>query len=118
MENKNLDSFLKSKMSLNELGISEPKADLVSAARKKIDLRRKKMEEPMDLLAVISGFFNLQIKLYQAGLATLIIGGYIYYFTKTENIPTKTIVTQYVTDDSSVNSSTVLASILTFIVRN
>lgn len=117
MENQNLDDFLKSKMSLDELGISTPNADLVSAARRKVGLRRKKTEEGDGLWAFISGFFNLQIKLYQAGLATLIIAGYIYYFTKTESVPTQTIVTEYVTDHSSVNSSTVLASILTFIAR-
>ncbi len=118
MDNNKLDAFLKNKMSLNEMEIATPDAELITLARTKIALRKKRKEESKDFFMVISGIFNLQIKLYQAGLATLIIAGYIYYFTKSDNQTTQTVVTQYVTEHSSVNSSTVLATILTFIAKN
>jgi hypothetical protein len=112
MEN-NLDKFLKEQLSL---GINEPHLELVSVARAKVGLRKLKAEEKSGFLFTLSGFFNLQIKLYQAGLATLVIAGYIYFFTKKEPQPTETVVTQYVTERAP-STSTVLASILTFITR-
>ena len=117
MENNNLDTFLTEKMSVLNLELEEPRLELIVAARQKIASRKQKVKKAPGVFTALSGFFNLQIKLYQASLATLIIVGYIYFFTKTEIKTEQKIITQYVTERSSVNSSTVLATILTFIAR-
>src|SRR3954470_24015087 len=100
MEN-NLDKFLKEQFSLD--GIDVPNLEGIAAARKKVALR--KAEEKPDFFSGLSVFFNLQIKLYQAALATLVIVGYIYFFTKKDVQTKETIVTQYVTERATTTTT-------------
>jgi hypothetical protein len=113
MEN-NLDKFLKEQFSPDEITV--PNLEGIAAARKKVALRKPQAEEQPGFFSGLSGFFNLQIKLYQAALATLVIVGYIYFFTKKDVQTKETIVTQYVTERAT-STTTVLASIFTFITR-
>jgi hypothetical protein len=137
MENNNdLDKFLKHKMSLHELEISIP--PLSVEVKKRIAAKKKSTIEPGCFYEKFSSFFNIQTKLYRVGIAVLIIAGFIFYFLNeqtaessliTQNTASKdasvTITSSTVlaglttlANKSSVNSSTVLTSILTFVVRD
>lgn len=137
MEN-NTENFLKNKLSIDELGLETPDISLVNAAREKVLLRKKQPVQKDGFLTFISSYFNFEIKAYQAGLATLFIVSGIFYFTSTDNkntngsfvsqnatnnysISSSTVLaslTQYTNNKTATNSSTVLTSIITFVVRN
>ena len=76
-----MNDFLKDKMSLNKMEINQPDPSLVSEARKKVVLRKKVSVESESIFSTLGRFFNLQIKLYQAVLATIIIAAGIFYFS-------------------------------------
>ncbi len=133
----NLENFLKNKMSVDEIGIANPDLSLIENAGKKIGLRRKISEKKPSVFGVLSAFFHPKLKLYYTGFASLIIIFGIFYILKQKSKSnnfnmsgysnTKTSVnsstvlaslTQYTLNNTSVKSSTVLSSIMTFVVRN
>lgn len=137
MEN-NLDHFLKNKLSVDHMDLEDPDISLVNTAREKIKFRRKPSPEKEGFYALIFNFFHFQLKPYQAGIAALLIATGIFYFvnTKTGNnestlvsqnaatnysISSSTVLaslTQYTNNKTATSSSTVLTSIITFVVRN
>ena|ERR1700751_1019303 len=105
MENE-MNDFLKKKMSVDELKIDEPDPELVSAARQKILLRKKEKHKTESAFFTFSRFFTLQIKLYQAVLASIFIAVGVFYFTKDENVnKDNSRVIQYANADSLKSSS-------------
>ena len=114
MDNNNeLENFLSSKMSLNEMNLQVP--TLSAEARKKIAARKKPANEMEDLFSLIAAFLNFKIKLYHAVIATIIIGGFILYFTKEDKgNKSEKHSNEYISNIASVRSSTVLSSICTF----
>ena len=81
MEDKNINDFLKDKMSFEKMELSEPGDDLVNKARDLVRMRKKQEEKQ----SVANGWFmnllNFRIKLYHSGIATLLIAGMVFYFT-------------------------------------
>lgn len=137
MEN-NLNNFLKNKFSVDDMNIETPDISLVNDAREKIKLRKKQTPEKESFFDLVLNLFQLQLKPYQAGIASVLLIGGLFYFinTKTEkgngvlvsqnattnySISTSTVLaslTQYTNNKTATSSSTVLTSIITFVVRN
>lgn len=135
MEN-NLDHFLKNKLSVDELNIESPDISLVNDAREKIKLRKKPVPEKQNFFDFLMHFLDL--KPYQTGLAAIVlIAGFFYFINpRSENnnetlasqnaagnysISSSTVLaslTQYTNNKTATSSSTVLTSIITFVVRN
>lgn len=127
--------FLKQKMSLDELQIQEPGADLVAAARAKVLERKKEVVVPQRHW--FFNFFKFEINVYHAGFAALLITVGVLYMSRQKyggntmygegktpqntSINSSTVLaslTQYTLNKPSVNSSTVLTSIITFVAKN
>jgi hypothetical protein len=137
MEN-NTENFLKNKLSINELDLDTPDLSLVNEAREKILSRKKQNIQKVGFLTFIFSYFDFKVKAYQVGIAMLLIAGGIFYFTSLENktntdafvsrnaannysISSSTVLaslTQYTNNKTATNSSTVLTSIITFVIRN
>lgn len=137
MEN-NLENFLKNKLSVDELNLETPDISLVNDAREKIKRRKKQVAEHESFYDRIFNFFHFQLKPYQAGIAALLIAAGIFYFINHEtektggalvsqnattnySISSSTVLaslTQYTNNKTATSSSTVLTSIITFVVRN
>jgi hypothetical protein len=119
MENINdFDKILIEKMSVDELEIEVPGRFILSEARKKVQSRKKTKAEREDLFWLVARFLNVKIKLYHAVLACVIIGGSTLYFTN-ERKENKS-KGEYQLEESnmvSINSSTVLSCIKTFIYK-
>lgn len=134
----NIDNFMKNKLSVDNLNLETPDISLVNEARLKIMVRKKAAAEKESFYDLIFNFFHFQLKPYQAGIAALLIAAGIFYFinnqtSKTESgllsknattnytISTSTVLaslTQYTNNKTATSSSTVLTSIITFVVRN
>ena len=137
MEN-NLDNFLKNKLSVDELNMDSPDITLVNDAREKRKLRKKQAPEKESFFDMVADLFQFQLRSYQVGIASVLIIGSLFYFinTKTEksgsvlvsqnattnySISSSTVLaslTQYTNNKTATSSSTVLTSIITFVVRN
>ncbi len=119
MENINdFEKILKDKMSVDYVEIEIPNRLFISEVRKKVQSRKKMTAEREGIFWLIAQFLNLKVKLYHAVLACVIIGSSILYFTnsKKENKSKG----EYQLEESnmvSINSSTVLSCIKTFIYK-
>jgi hypothetical protein len=109
---KNFEKRLQESMSLD--AFDKPSQDLVKDARKKIALRKKQKKEPFDLFSLLAAFLNFKVKLYQAIVTSLVVGGLILIFNRPNNDFTNEAPSDYMTNIVSVQSSTVLSSIYTF----
>jgi len=134
MEN-NLDNFLKNKLSVDDLDLEHPDISLVNDAREKIKLRKKPIPEKENFFDFILNFFA---KPLHAGLASVLIIAGLFYFINSQkeksgsplasqnattnySISSSTVLaslTQYTNNKTATSSSTVLTSIITFVVRN
>ncbi len=114
--NEELYKFLRDNMSLDELNLKDPDLSLVSAARKKIKMRKKQpANEFEDFFSLVAGFLNLKIKLYHAVIASIVIGAVILYATREDKSSREESQSgEYISNIASVRSSTVLSSIYTF----
>ena len=137
MEN-NTEDFLKNKLSIDDLNIETPAISLVNEAREKIKLRKKQTLKKESFFDWVFNFFHFQLKPYQTGIATVLIIAGVFYFINTKtgssdsvlvsqnattnySISTSTVLaslTQYTNNKTATSSSTVLTSIITFVVRN
>ncbi len=137
MEN-NTENFLKNKLSIDDLNIETPDISLVNVAREKIKSRKKQVIEKEGFFNRVFHFFHFQLKPYQTGIAAVLIIAGIFYFINTKtgssdsvlvsqnattnySISTSTVLaslTQYTNNKTATSSSTVLTSIITFVVRN
>lgn len=133
---KNIDKFLRNKLSAEHLEM--PDISLVNEAREKIKARKKHHYKKESFFDQVLNLFQFQLKPYQAGIASVLIIGALFYFinTKTEkggsalvsqkastnySISSSTVLaslTQYTNNKTATSSSTVLTSIITFVVRN
>lgn len=117
MENK-LEDFLKNKMSLDEMGMEEPNPSLVNEARNKIILRKKTATKKPGFFAMLSELFTPKLKLYYTGFASLLVIFGIIYLLKSENGKKDSYMNEYSNTKTSVNSSTVLASLTQYTLNN
>lgn len=134
MEN-NIENFLKHKLSVEDLHIEQPDISLVNEAREKIKQRKKPLPEKENFFDMVLTFFA---KPLQAGIASVLIIAGIFYFINSQtgkngypltsqnatanySISSSTVLaslTQYTNNKTATSSSTVLTSIITFVVRN
>lgn len=137
MEN-NVKQFLKNKLSVDDLDMETPDISLVNEAREKIKTRKKHLHKKESFYDLVFNFFHFQLKPYQAGMAALLIAAGVFYFINKEtektgsslvsqnaaanySISSSTVLaslTQYTNNKTATSSSTVLTSIITFVVRN
>ena len=135
---KNIDKFLRNKLSADDLDLEMPNISLVNEAREKIKARKKHLYKKESFFDLVLNLFQFQLKPYQAGIVSVLIIGALFYFvnTKTEkggsalvsnnattnySISSSTVLaslTQYTNNKTATSSSTVLTSIITFVVRN
>lgn len=127
MENKNeLEKLFRETMSVDELIISDPDISLVSEARKKILLRKQPLKKARAKFSFFDQLFSSKLKFYQVGFSVLLTCICLVYslemnhnskngeeFTSFSN----TVLASN-TPTISVNSSTLLTSIPTLIIRN
>ena len=111
---KDLEMILRESMSLDELHLNDPAPLLLAEARKKIGARKKRPAEANDFFSLVAAFLNLKVKLYQAVLASLIIGGIILIMNHEDSGVINTQPNEGISNIASVRSSTVLSSIYTF----
>lgn len=134
----NLENFLKNKLSVDDLNLDTPDISLVNEARSKIKLRKKQIPEKETFYELLFNFFPFQLRPYQAGLAAVLIMAGIFYLINSKtgqdknalvsqnavgnySISSSTVLaslTQYTNNKTATSSSTVLTSIITFVVRN
>lgn len=115
--NDNLEKFLSDRMSADHVNFSAPDGSLLEPARKKVLARagKNRIEEKQDIIYMIASFLNFKVKLYQAVIATVILGGLIFYFTHDKkNNKNEVQQTEYVSNLASANSSTVMSCTKTF----
>jgi hypothetical protein len=137
MENE-LEDMLRIKMSIDILEIETPDVSFISAARKRVSQRKKPVSNWQMFADRIFSAFCFQNKAYHFVLTSLIIIGCIFYFSRPDSEPLKilknnnytgktgsiTSSTILATNDEhpqkkpSVNTSTALTSIITFVTIN
>lgn len=129
------DLFWNQKMSVDEMDLHVPDISLVEAARAKVASRKEQHNHQKKWR--FFGIFKLDIGVYQAGFAALLVACLVLYisqhkYTQKEtyseakidtsaSINSSTVLaslTQYTNSKPSVNSSTVLTSIITFVAKN
>ncbi len=128
MENNNqLDKFLSNKMSVDNLDVETPDLSAMEEARKKVLLRKQPVKkEEKNFLFWLTAIFQSKLKFYQLGVSVLLTCICLMYSldinesTKKssgfENYTTGMVASKNAT--VSVNSSTLLTSIPTLIIRN
>jgi hypothetical protein len=98
---------------------------LSQKARKLVMRRKKAAVSPVNIFGAIVAFFNLQVKFYHLGLTVLLFSAGLFYFS--ENVYHNSQHSDSLDAGSgmsitnatiSVTSSTMLASIPTFVTRN
>lgn len=129
-----MDSKIRQYLSDDFNNLQEPDFKLMKDARAVIAGRKK---QNLGIVPSFLNFFKLEISVYQSGFAVLIVaaciifvsqqkytGGGLYDFrtqTATTSINSSMVLsglTQYTNANHSVNSSTVLTSIITFVAKN
>jgi hypothetical protein len=114
-----LEKILKTGMSVEQLDLPEPDLSLISEARQLVALRKKPVRKTNGLWENVIALFTMNVKLYQAALSTLVMGGLIFYFSEVNTINNpEASLTQSQSANNSVKSSTVLTSILTLVARD
>lgn len=127
MENNNeLDKFLSNKMSVDNLGVEAPDLSKMEEARKKILLRKKTVKEEKRFFFWMTEVIQSKLKFYQLGVSILLTCICLIYSLEInestkkqngiENYSTSMVASKNPT--ISVNSSTLLTSIPTLIIRN
>jgi hypothetical protein len=126
---ENFEKQLTEKMSAQASDITAPPLSRMNAARKIVAQRAGQSPQGEDLLTLLAGFLNMKIRLYHAVLATIIIAGLIFFFSKEDNKPSREAIGHTyesniaavnhsaIPSGISVSNSTVLSSINTFIIR-
>jgi hypothetical protein len=127
MENKNeLEKLFHQTMSLDELNINEPDISLVNEARKKILLRKQPLKKERTKFSFFDQLFMSKLKFYQVGFSVLLTCICLVYSLEMnhnsknggEFSSFSASVLASNTPTISVNSSTLLTSIPTLIIRN
>ena len=83
--NQNIDGLLKYQMSVEYMEFDAPNFSLIKEAKEKVLARKKPIPSKGSISLLLNRIFSFEIKLYQAGLATLIIVLCVgYYFNETK----------------------------------
>lgn len=131
---ENMDSLFKQHFEQDLADMQSPDFNLASAAREKVAQRKSANESSKGFF---NGFFRMEISVYQAAFAALLITVTVLYYSKQKYSPEKTLgektypvnssinsstvlagLTQHTLNEASVKSSTVLTSIITFVAKN
>jgi hypothetical protein len=122
---KDYEKFIADIMSTDTSDIQSPAPSLVIAAREKVFLRKKTIHIEISVLDQVMAFFKLNFKFYHVGLSALLIcGGMLYLNEPNYNSKNAAGFMDYkealsITNTTiSVNSSTMLTSIPTMVIRN
>lgn len=115
-EKNNLDDFLKDNMSLDNLQVNEPGLDLVSEARKKIMARKIAEKKNSSFWSFAGQLLNFRIKLYQGGLATMLVAGITFYMVGNECDNSSKSSNERVAEADTLNCSSAKANM--FLLRN
>jgi hypothetical protein len=127
MENKNeLEKLFRETMSVDELIISDPDIALVSEARKKILMRKQPLKKERTKFSFFDQLFSSKLKFYRVGFSILLTCICLVYSLEINHNSKNggvfndfsTTVLASNTPTISVNSSTLLTSIPTLIIRN
>lgn len=122
---KELDNFLGEILSAEASDIESPNPALIFAARQRVMARKQVAEEKISFTERLLLFFKLDFKFYHVGLSLLFISAGIFYLNEPNyNANGSGSFIHY--DESlsiknttiSVNSSTMLTSIPTTVIRN
>jgi hypothetical protein len=122
---KDFEKLLTNALSYHSSGIESPDPSLIFDARRVVMARKKQVKEPMDLFAMLLAFFKMELKVYHVGLCLLLFSAGFFYVKEPSYTDTGTVgLTGYrdalSTQNTtiSVNSSTLLTSIPTLVIRN
>jgi hypothetical protein len=123
--NKDLEKLLGEMLSPDTADIESPHASLVYTAREKILARKKVVREPVFSFSRIIEFFKLEFRFYHVGLSVLLISIGMFYVNdsnySSQNSPGFSQYNDALSIKNttiSVNSSTMLTSIPTLVIRN
>ncbi len=124
--NKAFEKLIRDSMSIDALEIKEPELSLVEEARKKILLRKKTQQKETRSFNWLIEVIQAKLKLYQVGVSVLLT--FICFAYSLDTVENKSNVSvsgnynnEMITAKNttiSVNSSTLLTSIPTLIIRN
>lgn len=120
-----LEKLLKEAMSPCEADVEMPDPSLVHHAREIVRSRKKTVTERYGFFTLLTEFFKLELKFYHVGLTVLLISAGIFYVNEPNYNNTDAAgLIQYnealsiKNNTTSVNSSTMLTSIPTLVIRN
>ncbi|PBQ33297.1 hypothetical protein CNR22_16450 [Sphingobacteriaceae bacterium] len=122
---KELDNFLGEILSVEASEIESPNPALIFAARERVLARKKVETANTSFLERFLLFFKLDFKFYHVGLSLLLISAGIFYLNEPNY--TSNSAGNFISYDESlsiknttisVNSSTMLTSIPTLVIRN
>jgi hypothetical protein len=124
-KNRDLERFLEDTMAVDGMDISVPHPSLMYEARQKIAARKKPVVENRNIFLILLDFLKLELKFYHVGLSIMLIFAGVFYFNEPNYNTVNT--SDLIYDHSSlsiknttisVNSSTMLTSIPTLVIRN
>jgi hypothetical protein len=117
METNNYaNEVLLEKMQADVSCLEPPSLDKLKQARLLVEARKKSNNQREDIFWLMASFLNLKIKLYHAICVAIGISIAVFYFSNAKT--TSNIVQEQKLEETnlvSINSSTVLSSIKTFI---
>ena len=124
--NKEFENRIRSNMALEAMELNEPGISLVEDARKKILLRKKPVKAEKHFLHWLFMIFQSKLKFYQVGFSVLLTTICLIYSLEINNNTGSNRSIGADTNEMvaannptiSVNSSTLLTSIPTLIIRN
>lgn len=124
-KNKDFEKLLGEILSPDASDIESPHPSLVYNAREKVLARKKVVREPVFSFSSLIQFFKLEFRFYHVGLSVLFISIGLFYVNEPNySDPGSSGFSQYNNSLSiknttiSVNSSTMLTSIPTLVIRN
>jgi|GEM_PF-2924399 len=122
---KDFRNFLSEMMSAEASDIESPNPALVFAARDRVLARKKVMKEHLNFFDKLLLFFRLDFKFYHVGLSLLIISAGFFYVNEpnytsdnSSSFSSYSEALSITNTTISVNSSTMLTSIPTLVIRN
>lgn len=119
------ETLLKDHFSPESSGIETPDLLMVFEARQKVLSRKTPARKSEDLFRMLMSFFQLELRFYHVGLSLLLISGGIFYLNEPNynhhvhsGLSAYNDVLSINHTTVSVNSSTMLTSIPTLVIRN
>lgn len=117
MENR-LDKMFQEALSGETNQIEAPDYSLLVDARNKVKQRKNPHYQREDIFSLLASFLNMKIKLYHAVIICLVVGAFIFYFSKEDkDVRHEAGSVHYESNIAAVRNSTVLSCIHTFGLR-